>query len=114
MGTALAVCQVPGMPSGQERHTYAAPFFAWALAVFSRVRKQLRQLDGWPLSRKSQLTKRCSENVVVTKNYCYGNVTENVKTTLVWMFFYVLKTLSIVRKFIQQFWNVFNVKQKFW
>ena len=46
-----------------------------------------------PCKTVTQITKICFENVVVTKNYCYGNVTKNVIITLVWRVFYVLKTL---------------------
>ncbi len=62
----------------------------------------------------TQLTKRGSENVVVTKNYCYGNVTENVIITLVCMFLrskYVIP--NIVRTFTQQFGNVINFIKTF-
>ncbi len=57
--------------------------------------------------------KKCSENVVVTKNYNYGNVAENVVTcnnVILDGKGYVSKnvTPNNVRKFTQQLWNVFN------
>ncbi len=57
--------------------------------------------------------KTCCENVVVTKNYCYGNVTENVIITLIWMFFYVLKRYTKYCKNIYTtVWKRFNFIKK--
>ncbi len=57
---------------------------------------------------------KSSVNVVVTKNYCYRNVTENFIITLIWMFFLPSKNVipNIVRTFRQQLGNIFNFLKK--
>ena len=63
--------QVPGMPYGCQGQ------------VLSMSQSYQVQVHGMPQEcrgrdPRTQLTKRCSENVVVTKNYCSRNVTESV------------------------------------